>query len=160
MERQVLVLTGSACCNQVSCSHIPDQFEKHTKYNSIIGHHRNCYEWFGPLDTYLETTRMCEWLKLAALVCTGLHPCSSMVVMIQSHQSPQKGRWTYFDMHPCPVSICPAIQQGVIIFKPVPLSSIRILQLLWSWIVISIPSYVQKWELKHQIISIRHTSLF
>ena len=44
------------------------------------------------------------------------------------------------------VSICTEIQQGarVIIFQPVPLSSVPVLQMskLWSWFVISIPSYV------------------
>ena len=80
--------------------------------------------------------------------------------MIQSHQSPQKGRLTYFDIHP--VSICPEIQQGFNIFQLVHLSSIPVLQmskLLWSWFVISIPSYVLLWELKHQIISIRLNEL-
>ena len=32
MERQLLVLAGSACCNEVSCSHIPD------------GYHSNWYD--------------------------------------------------------------------------------------------------------------------
>ena len=36
MERQFLALAGSDFCNQVSCSHIPDQFEKHNKFNYII----------------------------------------------------------------------------------------------------------------------------
>ena len=36
MDRQILALAGSDFCNQVSCSHIPDQFEKHTVQITFI----------------------------------------------------------------------------------------------------------------------------
>ena len=74
-----------------------------------------------------------------------------------------KRRWTYFDMHPLQYLFVLKYsqEQGVIIFQPVPLSSLPVLQMskLWSWFVISIPSYIQQWQLKHQIISIWLTSL-
>ena len=64
-------------------------------------------------------------------------------------------------MHPCPVSICPEIQQGVTIFQPVPLittsrptTNVEVVMVL----VCNISRSIR--ELKHHILSIRTFKMY